>query len=72
MEDQRSRVGNNWSPNIFDLSIRASPVSNLVVVVPVGWARLELKAHSLSQILVGALIAIPLTWFQLVVYTAVL
>jgi len=31
MEDQRSRMGNNWSVNIFDLSIRPSLVSNLAV-----------------------------------------
>ena len=55
---------------IFQFGLLLSPI--WLLVVPVGWARLELKAHSLSQILVGALIAIPLTWFQLVVYTAVL
>ena len=55
---------------IFQFGLLLSPI--WLMVVPVGWARLELKAHSLSQILVGALIAIPLTWFQLVVYTAVL
>lgn len=55
---------------IFQFGLLLSPI--WLLVVPVGWARLEMKAHSLSQILAGALIAIPLTWFQLVVYTAIL
>ncbi|TMI39511.1 hypothetical protein E6H23_08895 [Candidatus Bathyarchaeota archaeon] len=55
---------------IFQFGLLLSPI--WLLVVPVGWARLEMKAHSLSQILAGAMIAIPLTWFQLVVYTAIL
>ena len=55
---------------IFQFGLLLSPI--WLLVVPVGWARLEMKAHTLSQILAGAMIAIPLTWFQLVVYTAIL
>jgi len=42
------------------------------LLVPVGWARIRLKAHTLTQLLAGALVTIAATWLQLSVYLAVL
>ena len=44
----------------------------LLLVIPVGWSRLALKAHSVSQVAAGALIAIVLTYYELGVYLPVL
>ena len=38
------------------------------LVIPVIWARLELKAHSMLQLTIGALLTIFLTWFQMKYY----
>lgn len=38
------------------------------LLIPVTWARLELKAHSMLQLIVGALLTIFLTWFQMEYY----
>ena len=39
-----------------------------LLVLPVGWARLRLRAHTPAQILAGALITIAITWVQLMTY----
>jgi membrane-associated phospholipid phosphatase len=43
-----------------------------VLLVPVGWARIKLKAHTPTQLLAGALVTVPLTWIQLRIYLAIL
>ena len=42
------------------------------LLIPVGWARLTLKAHTPTQILAGALVTVAATWLQLRIYLAVL
>lgn len=39
-----------------------------LLVIPVGWARLRLRAHTPAQVLAGALLTIAITWFQLKTY----
>jgi len=41
-------------------------------LVPVGWARLRLRAHTPTQFLAGALVTIAATWAGLAIYLAVL
>jgi len=38
----------------------------LLLIIPIGWARVELKAHTLAQVVAGFLLSIALTWAQLV------
>lgn len=40
----------------------------LLVVIPVGWARVELKAHSVKQVTAGAILSGLLTWVQMSIY----
>ncbi|MCX6648307.1 MAG: hypothetical protein NTV61_02820 [Candidatus Bathyarchaeota archaeon] len=40
----------------------------LLVVIPVAWARVELKAHTVMQVAVGAILSGVLTWFQMGFY----
>jgi membrane-associated phospholipid phosphatase len=40
----------------------------LLVVIPVAWARVELKAHTVMQVAVGAVLSSVLTWFQMNYY----
>ena len=42
------------------------------LLVPVGWARIRLNAHTLDQTLAGALITIVGTWLQLRFYLPIL
>ena len=42
------------------------------LLIPVGWARMRLKAHTPTQILAGALVTILATWVQLRIYLAIL
>jgi membrane-associated phospholipid phosphatase len=39
-----------------------------LVVVPVAWARVELKAHTKMQVAVGAVLSCLLTWLQMSFY----
>lgn len=55
---------------IYSLGVRAFPL--LLLVVPVGWARIKLGAHSLEQVLAGALLTIATTWLQLEIYLMIL
>ena len=40
----------------------------LLVVIPVAWARVELKAHTIMQVAVGAILSCALTWLQMSFY----
>jgi len=40
----------------------------LLVVIPVAWARVELKAHTKMQVTVGAILSGLLTWVQMSIY----
>jgi membrane-associated phospholipid phosphatase len=40
----------------------------LLLVLPVAWARLELKAHNKLQVTAGAIISSLLTWIQMFLY----
>jgi membrane-associated phospholipid phosphatase len=40
----------------------------LLVVIPVAWARVELKAHTVMQVAVGAVLSCLLTWLQMGFY----
>src|SRR3989442_11434937 len=51
MEDQRSRMGNNWSVNIFDLSIRSSLVSNLKDRSEEHTSELQSRPHLVCRLL---------------------
>lgn len=48
------------------------PAVLLALLVPVGWARIRLRAHSPRQLLAGLLLAMAITWLQLKIYLAVL
>jgi membrane-associated phospholipid phosphatase len=52
---------------IYTLGFAAFPF--LLLIVPVGWARLVLKAHTPWQVIAGALLTILTTWLQLRIYT---
>ena len=43
----------------------------MLLVIPAAWARLALKAHSVTQLLAGALLAILTTWTVLRMYVPV-
>jgi membrane-associated phospholipid phosphatase len=43
----------------------------LLLVIPVGWARLKLKAHTPAQVVAGALLTIVITWIQLGIYVPI-
>lgn len=40
----------------------------LLLILPVGWARLKLKAHTLSQVVMGFLLTVALTYLQLFIF----
>jgi membrane-associated phospholipid phosphatase len=43
-----------------------------VLLVPVGWSRIKMGAHTPTQLLAGALVTIISTWVQLRIYLAIL
>ena len=43
-----------------------------ILLIPVGWARMRLRAHTPWQILAGALVTAVATWLQLIIYFAIL
>jgi hypothetical protein len=53
-------------------SLGAVAVPLLLLIVPVGWARIMLKAHTVRQVVAGALVTVLLTWVQVGFYLAVL
>jgi membrane-associated phospholipid phosphatase len=44
----------------------------ILLLIPVGWARMRLKAHTPAQILAGGFVTIAATWLQLKLYLAIL
>jgi len=42
------------------------------LAVPVGWARIRLGVHTLSQVVAGALLTVATTWLQLRIYLTLL
>jgi membrane-associated phospholipid phosphatase len=51
---------------VFTLGPALLPL--LLVILPVGWARITLGAHTRNQVLAGFFLTIALTWFQLAIY----
>jgi membrane-associated phospholipid phosphatase len=51
---------------IYILGVRALPL--LILVIPVGWARIKLGAHTVAQVAAGALLTILTTWLQMGIY----
>jgi membrane-associated phospholipid phosphatase len=43
-----------------------------ILLIPVGWARVQLKAHTPWQVFAGALVTAIATWLQLKIYFSVL
>ncbi len=72
-----------WKISIHASGI-AGPVTTLVyatgawaavlflLLIPVGWARVRLRAHTPWQIFAGALVTIISTWIQLIIYFSIL
>jgi membrane-associated phospholipid phosphatase len=51
---------------IYVLGVVALPL--LFLIVPVGWARIRLQAHTIAQVAAGALLTVVATWIQMGVY----
>ena len=51
---------------MFQLGTKIAPL--MLLLLPVAWARLELKAHNKKQIAAGAVVSSLLTWVQMVFY----
>lgn len=51
---------------IYAFSIHLWPA--LLLILPVGWARLKLRAHTLGQVLAGFFLTVALTYLQLLLY----
>jgi len=51
---------------VYLLGARLLPL--FILLLPVVWARLELKAHSKMQLTAGALLSTALTWLQMAWY----
>lgn len=51
---------------VYALGVAALPL--LFLVLPVGWARIRLRAHTLTQVAAGALLTILATWIQMRIY----
>ncbi len=72
-------ITSKWKISIHASGI-TSPVTALVyllgnwmlplflMVIPVAWARMELKAHDMKQIAAGAVLSTMLTWIQMSFY----
>jgi hypothetical protein len=51
---------------VFQLGTQMIPF--FLLMLPVAWARIELKAHNARQVIAGAVLSTILTWFQMVFY----
>jgi hypothetical protein len=51
---------------MFQLGTKIAPL--MLLLLPVAWARLELKAHNKKQIAAGAVLSSLLTWVQMAFY----
>jgi membrane-associated phospholipid phosphatase len=49
-------------------AVGAGALPFFILLLPVGWARIRLGAHTTGQVFVGALLTIGTTWIQLSVY----
>ncbi|UCH56939.1 MAG: PAP2 family protein [Candidatus Bathyarchaeota archaeon] len=49
---------------VFQLGAKMVPF--FLLMLPVAWARIELKAHNIKQVLAGAVLSTILTWIQMV------
>jgi membrane-associated phospholipid phosphatase len=55
---------------IFELGTKLAPL--MLLLLPVAWARLELKAHNFKQVAAGAVLSSILTWLQMLFYVNIL
>jgi hypothetical protein len=55
---------------VWELGTKMMPF--LLLIIPVAWARIELKAHDKKQIAAGAILSSLLTWFQMIFYVNIL
>jgi membrane-associated phospholipid phosphatase len=53
-------------------SIGAWAAVFFILLIPVGWARVQLKAHTPWQVFAGALVTAIVTWLQLKIYFSIL
>ena len=60
------RVSGPVTALVFQLGANMLPF--FLLTLPVAWARIELKAHNLKQVVAGAIISTFLTWFQMIFY----
>lgn len=51
---------------VFQMGAKMLPF--FLLALPVAWARLELKAHNLKQVIAGTLLTTGLTWIQMNLY----
>ncbi|MFB0557658.1 MAG: hypothetical protein ACETVY_00940 [Candidatus Bathyarchaeia archaeon] len=51
---------------VFELGAKMLPF--FLLMLPVAWARLELKAHNKLQVAIGAILSSFLTWMQMILY----
>lgn len=51
---------------VFELGAKMIPF--FLLILPLAWARVELKAHNKLQVAVGAILSSFLTWLQMVLY----
>ena len=55
---------------VWELGTKMTPF--LLLIIPVAWARVELKAHDKKQVAAGAILSSLLTWFQMILYVNIL
>jgi membrane-associated phospholipid phosphatase len=55
---------------VFELGAKMVPF--ILLIIPVAWARVELKAHNKKQVAAGAILSSILTWFQMLLYVNIL
>ena len=51
---------------VFEMGKKFAPL--FLLILPVAWARMELKAHNFKQVAAGAVLSSVLTWVQMVFY----
>lgn len=51
---------------VFQLGAKVLPF--FLLALPVAWARIELKAHNLKQVIAGTVLTTGLTWIQMNLY----
>lgn len=55
---------------IYWLGVIAVPF--LLIAIPVGWARVRLRAHNVAQVTAGAVLTVITTWLQVSIYLRLL